>query len=210
MTAKKERPARRGRKPAPADQRTEPFSIRLTPKLRYGVELLGRAQRGKSLSQVVEWAIQRGLNSVSLTGDLSLGDALDVLWLEKTEWERIAWLYSEAPELLDFSERAICQTVIESREYRRFFDNGSPLYQDAETEDEAEAIQERADTEFNKFISTHWEQLKQIIGDRDAQGKKAEGVSLTDLLGVDGVAFASLEVLERYNRGEPLWLDPSH
>ena len=211
MTAKKEVPAKRGRKAAPADQRTEPFTIRLTPKIRYGIDLLARAQKGRSLSQVVEWAIQRGLNSVRAGPARTLGEVLDTTWPLKSEWVRLRHLLVNAPDLLDFVEKEICEAILGSHEYRALMKELSEIQRNAEKPDEAPPPGSRAkflttfarsEAAFDQFITDNWTELKSKLVEREAQGKPSDGIWLTDLLEIDFVVrdLAGLEKLSRMRK----------
>jgi hypothetical protein len=201
VTARKQAPAKRGRKPAPPEEKTEPFTIRMTPRLRYGIELLARAQRGRSNSQVVEWALQRALNSVIVgNAGANLGVVLDQLWNEPSEWERLLILDDLAPELLDFLERSMIVTVNESREKTK-------LHQAVR---ERQALQEkdlkhanayatldddlfstfsadhnRIDDAFSILISHNWERLKEAVARREANSELNTDARLFELLGIE-------------------------
>ncbi|WP_257384984.1 hypothetical protein [Tahibacter caeni] len=195
---------RRGPAPKPKGEKAEQLTIRLTPKLKLGLDLLQRAQRGRSLSQVVEWAIQRGLNSVSLTSGANLGDVLDTLWEQQTEWTRLWWLFSEAPELLDFAEKAIAETVQFSQEASYFLDEESAMYSEVESGRERDELTGRAEDALTSIIEQNWDRLKRLVAERDIQGKSTEGVSLADLLGIKHPLF-NLEMLEKYASGDRQW-----
>lgn len=185
MTAKKTTPAKRGRKPAPPELRTEPFTVRLTPKLRSAIELLARAQRGRTFSQVVEWAIQRGVNSVTLGTGEHLGSVLDELALCDTEWDRLRTLYELAPGLLDFTESAICDTIYSSPEYKYFCEHDDEtIFANAGSEDERYRIADDHEFAFHELIERHWEKLKTEITAREAQGKSNEGISIQALASI--------------------------
>lgn len=202
MTAKKDKPAKRGRKPAPPDSKTEPFTIRLTPRLRYGIELLARAQSGRSNSQVVEWALQRALNSVTLMSGVKLGDLLDTLWETSTEWQRLEVLFEQAPELLTYVERAICETIYGSEEFKRYIENdGNAITETMGPNDSVSDMYERAETAFHELIERHWERLKEIVTERELQGKDTENTVLGSLLRIEGSIY-SLDELEQYLAGE--------
>ena len=206
MTAKKDKPAKRGRKAAPADQRTEPFTVRLTPKIRYGIELLSRAQKGRSLSQVVEWAIQRGMNSVRLGQIGSLGEVLDEVWPKGHEWKRIKYLFQTAPELLEFVEKAICETLLGSDEYQALHQEFMEVRKQEDSKHSpplsnpyisSNALFERYNAVFDQFVIENWDELKALISDRDFQGKPSDDVSIMVLLDLaDNVQrIADLEAL---------------
>ena len=79
------------------DIKSNSLTVRLEPKLRYGLELLARKQR-RNLSGVVEWALLCQINSKDD------GIDLEKLW-DVDEVGRINCLSKYAPELLTFEER---------------------------------------------------------------------------------------------------------
>ncbi|GMV31983.1 MAG: hypothetical protein AMXMBFR59_41080 [Rhodanobacteraceae bacterium] len=158
-----------GRPPRNAGEKMDQFSIRLTPKLRYGLELLARAQRGRPLSQVVEWALQRALDTTSLDGDgdplrNSIRSLLDYLWMLDTEWERIQALHEHAPELLSFKEKSIFDFIDKSAE-KALLSKIDPMNTESGIENldsaRANAIHERhvAREALHKIIVASWEEI---------------------------------------------------
>lgn len=89
--------------------KTDALSVRVDPRLRYGLELLSRAQR-RSVTGVVEWAIERVLESEvahASEGEEdtteTFADAVQLVW-SPNELERLAKLASMFPELLTYDE----------------------------------------------------------------------------------------------------------
>lgn len=117
MSAKKSAPKKRGPKPKPPEEQLQQLTVRMSPKVKYGLELLARAQH-RSLSQAVEWALQRGLNSYEIPGRQrqTLGDALDSLWQLNHDAARALLLRQIAPGLLSFDEAAAAELVVKSAE----------------------------------------------------------------------------------------------
>lgn len=76
--------------------KSETFTIRLTPKLMYGLELLARKQH-RTLNGVVQWAIERVLQYKK--------EGIDYqnLW-SADQAERIKILQKHAPHLLTYEE----------------------------------------------------------------------------------------------------------
>lgn len=106
---------RPGRPKKPESEKLEQFSIRLPPKLKYGLELLARLQ-GRSLSQSVEWALQHALANVKVTDGIDLWFSLSTAW-DLRGWRRIYWLYESNPILVSFEERHACALVVGSLEF---------------------------------------------------------------------------------------------
>ena len=86
--------------------RSDSLTIRIQPKLRYGLVLLARKQR-RNLSGVVEWALH-----CSIHGDDGLD--LEKLWAcdDKT---RIKNLEKHAPNLLTFEEQVYLEELNNDR-----------------------------------------------------------------------------------------------
>lgn len=90
------------------DRKTEVLSIRIDPRVKYGLELLARLQR-RSTTGVVEWAIQEAFGRELFDpGDndghpTKLDEELDRLW-QINEIERLVALALRRPQLLTFEE----------------------------------------------------------------------------------------------------------
>jgi hypothetical protein len=117
MSEKKPAPKKRGPKPKPPEEQLQQLTVRMSPKIKYGLELLARSQH-RSLSQAVEWALQRGLNSYEIPGQArhTLGDALDKLWQLNDEAARALLLRQISPGLLSFDEAAAAELIVKSNE----------------------------------------------------------------------------------------------
>lgn len=200
---------KRGPAPKPPGEKVEQLTIRLTPKLKFGLSLLGRAQRGRSLSQVVEWAIQRGLNAVDVGSEgKTVGQVLDIAW-GGSEWQTLRALHRYAPELLDFNERAVIDAlegIVEFSDLREGFtvraDAAIRVKKTAEQKQlvaDAEAYAVRVRYSLDKYITLHWEQLKKAIEDMESQGKALKNLRLSKLVPPWArPADWSLETLEHY------------
>ena len=98
----------------------ESLTIRMEPRLRWGLELLARKQR-RTLSSVVEWAILRSVNSeegleeffTDREGDNVKRNLLTVTWAIE-EPERIAKLAFNAPNLMTYEEEVLWQAAKDS------------------------------------------------------------------------------------------------
>ena len=105
--------ARKGK--AGNQAKAESITVRLDPKIRYGLEILARKQR-RNLSSVVEWALQKAINDPTdglydeKGGKMNL---LDFLW-DVEESDRIYQLCTCRPNLITFEEERIVKIVIES------------------------------------------------------------------------------------------------
>lgn len=103
-----------GRPKKAPEEKLEQFSIRLPPKLKFGLELLARAQN-RSLSQAVEWAVQVGMNSFDVDRDgTSLGEVVERAWAEPNEAARILRIYGWVPTLLPFEDMVTCDMLWKS------------------------------------------------------------------------------------------------
>ncbi len=104
-----------GRPKKPAGEKAEQFSLRLAPKLRFGLETLARLQ-GRSMSQVIEWGLKTSLQSVKLKLSRTLADVVEIAWREPTEWQRLRYLWKMDPALVPFDVRHACNLVEISKE----------------------------------------------------------------------------------------------
>ncbi|MGE7136202.1 hypothetical protein ACQKIE_01060 [Luteibacter sp. NPDC031894] len=154
-----------GRPKKSTSEQLEQFSIRLTPRLKLGLEMLAKVQ-GRSLSQAVEWAIKVGLNTQRLPPNdkyMFLGELLDDL-AGRDEFKRLLTLYLYAPSLLSFEEAAAMQLVNESYEWN--------LACDADHKgDDGDTHRKR----YYDYAEKHWPAIK-----AEAARKADNGESLTN------------------------------
>jgi|GEM_PF-1613462 len=191
MTPKKPTQAKRGRKPKAEGEKLEQLTIRLPSKLKYGLEMLARAQH-RSLSQAVEWALQVGLNGYTLRDDegRTLGEALDLAWQKETEMRRLLAVYDLAPTLLPFEDFVACEIVETSTEYADIFDT-SPAQTDFNENPEkfmAEFHEERAqqrddEATFYRFCELFWPAIRAVAVERANAGRGTRNVSILGVLG---------------------------
>lgn len=93
-----------------SDRKTEVLSLRVDPRVKYGLELLARLQR-RSTTGVVEWAIQKAfeaelfMDGPTYDQQENLADALPYLW-HINEVERLVALGTSNSLLLTFEESA--------------------------------------------------------------------------------------------------------
>lgn len=197
-TAKKSQKKAPGRPKKSEDEKLEQFSIRLTPKLKFGLELLARAQN-RSLSQAVEWALQVGLNSYRVNNEWDdVAGLLDKAWAQDAEFDRLYTIYISAPHLLTFEDRAACEVVEQSIEME-MSDEGlrakaiADDWQADKYRDDAEfeklSAQERQRKEiFKGFVRAYWPQLKKAAIEHVSSGKSLRNVRLSRLLGLSGTS----------------------
>lgn len=206
---------KRGPPPKPPGQKAEQLTIRLTPKLKYGLELLSRAQRGRSLSQVVEWAIQRGLNSVEVANETSLGKVLDTCWALNTEWERLLTLSKLAPELLDFDELNVLDAVSSNPELKAFVHKYKDQLSHATKgqDDVAKVINAQNDSynaseAVSELMSLHWEEIKEAVARSDIDGLDTSSLPIDRLIpSLPKSALASVAALGKYLKGKGVNLE---
>lgn len=121
-----------GRKKDGGDK-LEQFSIRLQPKLKFGLDVLAQLQ-GRSLSQAIEWALHSSLANVKLSHDNSLWLAIENAWdYCKAGWERTFYLYEFDHSLVNFEERYACaliQTSVEMEYLKQIRQESTKKYVD--------------------------------------------------------------------------------
>lgn len=181
-----------GRPPKSADEKLEQFSVRLPPKLKFGLELLARAQH-RSLSQAVEWALQRGLHTYEASEDGEmLGDVLDLVWPLGHEWDTLKTLRHRAPKTLSDDELWLWETISYSTEDALIAEKVEQLSQAAQKQSppftnplaEANAYEKRAATVFDEFVRAYYPEIRNAVAERCRQGKPTRGVGLIWLVGM--------------------------
>jgi hypothetical protein len=97
------------------------LTVRLPPKLKYGLDLLARLH-GRPLNQAIEWALQFALANVRADGGevgsepTTFASVVDMT--SRFEgWERAYWLYKTNPALVSFEERHACRILNLSDEW---------------------------------------------------------------------------------------------
>lgn len=103
---------------AVVQRKGEPLSIRIDPKVRYGLELLARRQR-RSVTGVVEWSIVEAFRNETISDDLGNDVSFEVA-LEKTLWalnepERLLRLYFGFQSLMTFDEERMAGVLLASK-----------------------------------------------------------------------------------------------
>jgi hypothetical protein len=96
------------------ERKTGALSIRIDPRIRYGLELLSRVQR-RNVTGVVEWAMQEAFSRETIAdadGDVIVfAQAVRLLWADN-ELERIFLLHFYFPTLLDFDESRMVNVLL--------------------------------------------------------------------------------------------------
>lgn len=82
--------------------KTQSITVRLAPKLRYGLELLARKQH-RNLSEVISWIVH-----CSIEADSTIADILKRTWHIDEDY-RIQALKDHAPGLLTYDEEVWLQ-----------------------------------------------------------------------------------------------------
>jgi len=100
--------------------RSEVVTVRLDPRLRYGVELAARKHR-RTASSFIEWAIEEALQRVTIRDadsnqhrdqPTTAHDVLDQVW-DVDETDRFARLAINFPELLSHEEQVLWKLIKE-------------------------------------------------------------------------------------------------
>lgn len=174
-TAVKKNPG--GRPPkAPADK-LEQFSIRLPAKLKFGLELLARAQH-RSLSQAVEWALLVGLNSHRIASGMSLGDVVDRAWQSPQRSDQLLAIFNVDPSVLSFEEAAACEFVWNSGEMKLIEHMRGRDTVRARSDADFDMIREREQWQLGvlqRFVSKHWAAITERAVKLKNAGKEVEG-----------------------------------
>ncbi len=101
--------------------KSDVITVRLSPKLKYGLELLARKQH-RPLSSVVTWAIEQAINNPEngLYKNTSKGlkvaepmQMLEVLW-DVHPADRLVKLATHWPELMTYEEECMVESIIDN------------------------------------------------------------------------------------------------
>lgn len=127
MATKKKATAQRSAK-------TEALSIRIDPRLRYGLELLARQQR-RSVTGVVEWAIDQALRNETVTDSgTSFDQLVKDLW-SPNEVERLVNLARTFPDLMTYDEARMWAVLKDSPDLLKMNHRGTAVLDIACLED---------------------------------------------------------------------------
>lgn len=106
-------------------RKTDALSIRIDPRLKYGLDLASRVQR-RPVTSVVEWAIAEALANERVRDknghEWTLKDASGVIWSDN-ELERLLALWFNFPDLLDYEESRQVNVLLRTHE---LWKDGSP------------------------------------------------------------------------------------
>jgi predicted transcriptional regulator len=97
--------------------RSEVVTVRLDPRLRYGVELAAQKHR-RTASSFIEWAVENALREVVVREDVqgqwstTVDDVLNQVW-DVDEADRFAKLAINFPELLKHDEQVLWKLIRE-------------------------------------------------------------------------------------------------
>ena len=137
--------------------RTEVLAMRFDPQIKYMAELASRQER-RSLTNFVEWAIERALREVPLslsgTNRILAADAKDLLWAIH-EVDRLRKLAEHSPSLLSYEEQfllnQISDFVSEGTKPLRFTENGKTDW---------------------ALVKASWEELKAYVRDENDSSER--------------------------------------
>lgn len=165
----------------------EQFSIRLPPKLKFGLELLARAQH-RSLSQAVEWALQVGLNNyeVGYNGDTipTIGSIVEKAWSHDHEADRLRVIYNQSPTLLSFEDFKACELVERSREWEKAEDMYGGLKTPTQGENNEEHRKESEERRrerkeiYDEFVRALWPLIRPLAVSLANSGLSTQEVSI--------------------------------
>ena len=108
--ASKSKSGSRGKTTSSSGAKSDVITVRLSPKLKYGLELLSRKQH-RPLSSVVTWAVEQLLND----SDVGLchprhGETLEGLWHVHPA-DRLVKLAIRWPELMTYEEELLVEQI---------------------------------------------------------------------------------------------------
>jgi len=117
--ASKSKSGKDGKTESGAVTKGEVITVRLSPKLKYALELLSRKQH-RTQSAVVTWAIQEmintdhGLLKTNTRGTkISVDNMLEVLW-DVHPADRLVKLVTHWPELMTYEEDSMVESIIDN------------------------------------------------------------------------------------------------
>ncbi|PZS68254.1 hypothetical protein A7X76_13870 [Stenotrophomonas maltophilia] len=199
-TTKKPAKKAPGRPRKAPEDKLEQFSVRLPPKLKFGLELLARAQH-RSLSQAVEWAVQVGLNSFDVDNEKTpLGTLLSEVWGEDSPEQRLLAIYQRAPTLLTFEERSVCELLCNSNDLQELHREANSKYQASDRSGPG-AFEEQAEEWYWRVVMPHWARIQEVATNWANSGKALQGVSIAAILGFfKRPEYRGLPLLEIYER----------
>lgn len=184
---------KKGRPKSETADQYAPLTIRLHNKLRFGLDLLARAQH-RSLSQAIEWALKVGLNNYEVGSDTAkLGEVVERAWAEPTEAERLLAVYRLAPSLLPFEDFVACEVVDRCQERQGIFEEVTSRFgptSEMTVEEfkvkqaESKALQGELESLVARFAAHFWPAIREKALELANQGKSTQDTSLLGLLGM--------------------------
>ena len=101
-----------------APKRGDVFAIRFDQRIKYMADLAARKER-RSLTNFVEWAMERALRDIDLFSDnhghtVKAGAAAKLLW-DIQPAERLKKLHQHCPELLTYEEQHVLSVINDFR-----------------------------------------------------------------------------------------------
>lgn len=103
---------------AGARLRTEVVAARLSPKVKYGLDLLARLHR-RSIAQTVEWAVYRVVmeqDQPDAPSGAGIGKLLEELWSPSPS-ERLELLASKRPDLMTYEDELLWRKIRRARAF---------------------------------------------------------------------------------------------
>ena len=112
--ASKSKSGKDGKKTSSSGTKGEVITVRLSPKLKYGLELLSRKQH-RSLSSIVTWAIEQMINEredgLYIADGLHTGRyMLGLLW-DVDSADRLVKISKYWPELMTYEEEMLVKII---------------------------------------------------------------------------------------------------
>ena len=173
-------------------EKLEQFSVRLSPKLKFGLEMLARAQH-RSLSQAVEWAVQMGLNSQEVGRNFeTIADIVDQAWKHDVEPRRFLEVYRAAPALLNFEDAAACELVDRSHDLGQLEDEIRERRKaQSQAGGDTSELYAEVDRLYWELVWDRWSDIRAIAVDLTTRGKPLQFASLVRLLDLQPPARGS-------------------
>jgi hypothetical protein len=106
-------------------RKTDALSIRIDPRMKYGLELLARHQR-RAVTGVVEWTLSEAFKSETIAAPqgvtINFDQIVRLTWSEN-EIERVLALYFNFPTLLSYEESRVVNTLLRTYDLWRDLDS---------------------------------------------------------------------------------------
>ncbi|MGY3027161.1 hypothetical protein ACVWXR_004996 [Pseudomonas lurida] len=103
---------------------TVSVGIRIDPKIKFALDIMGRLQK-RSLTAVIEWSISQAIASQTTDADGgTLASSIDKIW-STDESVRMVNLAINMPEALTYDELRVWETIRSSEYFWNTYPNGS-------------------------------------------------------------------------------------